>query len=222
MTTHKNQHIPLETSIDFKKHWNSAYLKNPMEKLGWYEDTSEQTLQLIKETTLPKDASILNVGSGTSTLIDDLLKKGFSNIIANDLADASLQSLKGRVGEHTSVQFLVDDLLNPRKLNALKNIDLWNDRAVLHFFLKEKEVTSYFNLLKKVLSPNGYVIIAVFAKDGAEKCCGLAIKRYDTAMLQKELGADFELKNSFTFTFINPYGGERPFIYTLFQRNNKK
>ncbi|PQJ82324.1 class I SAM-dependent methyltransferase [Polaribacter glomeratus] len=209
-----------ETALDFKKHWNEAYLNNKTEKLGWFEDKSEQTLTLINEAKLSKDALILNVGAGSSTLIDTLLADGFSNIIANDLSEEALESLKNRVGENDKVKFIVDDLLNPSKLNKIKNIDLWNDRAVLHFFLKEGEIKAYFKLLKKVLKANGFVVIAVFAKNGAEKCCGLSVKRYDIEMLKNELGTDFELKNSFNYTFVNPFGGERPYIYALFQRIN--
>jgi SAM-dependent methyltransferase len=209
-----------EATIDFKKHWNNAYLNSKTENLGWYEEKSEQTLALINETKLPKNAAILNVGSGSSILIDNLLEEGFSNIIANDLSDESLKSLKQKVGENDKVKFIVDDLLNPSKLNKLKNIDLWNDRAVLHFFLKEEEIKAYFNLLKTVLKPKGFVIISVFSKNGAEKCCGLPLKRYDVEMLKNELGPDFELKKSFNYTFVNPFGSERPYIYVLFQRKN--
>ena len=210
----------IETAPDFKKHWNEAYLNNKTEKLGWFEKKSEQTLTLINEAKLFKYALILNVGAGSSTLIDNLLADGFSNIIANDLSEEALESLKNRVGENDKVKFIVDDLLNPSKLNKLENIDLWNDRAVLHFFLKEEEIKAYFNLLKKVLKANGFVIISVFAKNGAEKCCGLSVKRYDLEMLENELGTDFELKNSFNYTFVNPFGEERPYIYALFQRIN--
>lgn len=210
----------IETAPDFKKHWNEAYLNNKTEKLGWFEKKSEQTLTLINEAKLFKDALILNVGAGSSTLIDNLLADGFSNIIANDLSEEALESLKNRVGENDKVKFIVDDLLNPSKLNKLENIDLWNDRAVLHFFLKEEEIKAYFNLLKKVLKANGFVIISVFAKNGAEKCCGLSVKRYDVEMLENELGTEFELKDSFNYTFVNPFGGERPYIYALFQRIN--
>jgi SAM-dependent methyltransferase len=209
-----------EVTIDFKKYWNSAYLNTKRENLGWYEEKSEQTLSLIHETKLPKNAAILNIGSGSSILIDDLLEDGFSNIIANDLSEESLKSLKHRFAENEKVKFIVDNLLNPSKLDELKNIDLWNDRAVLHFFLQQEQITAYFNLLKKVLKPKGFVIISVFAKDGAEKCCGLSIKRYDVKMLENELGTNFELKKSFNYTFVNPFGSEKPYIYTLFQRKN--
>jgi cyclopropane fatty-acyl-phospholipid synthase-like methyltransferase len=210
----------IETTFDFKNHWNEAYLNNKTEKLGWFEEKSEQTLTLIKEARLSEDALILNVGAGSSTLIDNLLADGFSNIIANDLSEEALESLKNRIGKNDKVKFIVDNLLNPSKLNKLENIDLWNDRAVLHFFLKEAEIKAYFNLLKKVLKANGFVIISVFAKNGAEKCCGLLVKRYDMEMLSNELGTDFKLKNSFNYTFVNPFGAERPYIYALFQRIN--
>jgi SAM-dependent methyltransferase len=220
MAINENDCEIIETTFDFKNHWNEAYLNNKTEKLGWFEEKSEQTLALINEARLSQDALILNVGAGSSTLIDNLLADGFSNIIANDLSEEALESLKNRVGKNDKVKFIVDDLLNPSKLNKLQNVDLWNDRAVLHLFLKEEEIKAYFNLLKKVLKANGFVIISVFAKNGAEKCCGLLVKRYDLEMLENELGTDFKLKNSFNYAFVNPFGGERPYIYALFQRIN--
>tara|TARA_B100000809_G_C15054462_1_gene500184 strand:+ start:237 stop:899 length:663 start_codon:yes stop_codon:yes gene_type:complete len=209
-----------ESTIDFKEHWNSTYLKNQTENLGWFEKKSKETLALIQETKLPKSATILNVGAGSSGLIDNLVELGFFNIIANDLSEESLKPLKRAFDKNNKIKFIVDDLLSPSKLNKLKNIDLWNDRAVLHFFIEKEEVTAYFNLLKKVLKPKGFVIIAVFAKNGADKCAGLPLKKYDAKMIGNELGNNFELKKSFNYTFINPFGDERPYIYTLFQRKN--
>lgn len=207
------------TSKNYQEHWNTAYAQKPTENLGWYEAVSQQTLDLITATQIDKNATILNVGSGSSTLIDSLIFDGYSNIIANDISSEALNSLKQRLGENSkNVQFLQDDLINPKALQNLQ-VDVWNDRAVLHFFLKEDEQNSYFNLLKKVVKPNGFVIIAVFAHNGAEKCCGLPLKRYKAEMLQEKLGNNFKLLKTFNYTFINPNGGERPYIYTLFQRN---
>ncbi len=75
-------------------------------------------------------------------------------------------------------------------------------------------------MLKKILKPNGIVIIAVFALNGAEKCCGLQLKRYSAETLEDSLGKEFKLIESFNHIFINPNGGERPYIYTLLQRNS--
>lgn len=209
------------TIINYSDHWDNAYLKNPTEKLGWYEEKSTKTIELIKETSLPNTARILNVGVGSSTIIDDLIAEGYTDLIANDLSEKSLQNLKNRLETNSSkIEFILDDLTNPSKLNTLDKVDLWNDRAVLHFFLKEEEQQSYFSLINKLVKPNGFVLIAVFALEGAEKCCGLPLQRYNAEMIANKLGNDFSLQSSFNYTFINPYGGKRPYVYTLFQRKS--
>ncbi|CAM1353004.1 class I SAM-dependent methyltransferase [Tenacibaculum insulae] len=221
MTT-KESDCKISDKLDYQKHWNIAYAKNSTEKLGWFEPSAKETLQLIEKTELKTAANILNIGVGSSILIDELLAKGYTNLIANDLSEKALKSLKERLGDKSSeVTFLVDDITNTKQLHKLKNVDLWNDRAVLHFFLKEEEQATYFKLLKQVVAINGFVIIAVFALDGAEKCCGLALKRYNSKMLQEKLGNEFKLIEEFKHTFVNPYDGKRPYIYTLFQRKNK-
>ena len=209
------------SEIDYTKHWNDAYAKNPTEKLGWYEEKSTKTLELIAKTNLSKNAKILTVGAGSSTLIDDLLEEGYSNLIVNDISEISQNHLINRLEQKANdVSFVVDDLVNSKKLCLLEGVDLWNDRAVVHFFLKKDEQEAYFDLLKKVVKPNGFVIIAVFELNGAEKCCGLPLQRYNVEMLQNSLGNEFVLQEDFNYTFINPYGGERSYVYSLFQRTN--
>ncbi|EGV43759.1 class I SAM-dependent methyltransferase [Bizionia argentinensis JUB59] len=206
-------------STPLKSHWNTAYNKED-EQLGWFEENPKETMKLVLKTQLSKDAKILNVGAGTTTLIDTLLDAGFTNIIANDLSELALEKLQNRVknSHNYDLNIVVDDLTNPQEIDQLEPVDLWIDRAVLHFFLKEDEQLAYFNLIKKTVTKNGFVLIAVFATDGAEKCCGLDVQRYNKSMLQEKLGLEFDLVSSFNHTFINPFGGERPYIYTLFKR----
>lgn len=208
--------------MDYKKHWNTVYDTKADEQLGWYEDNPKPTLELIEKCKLESDSKILCVGAGTTRLIDTLIEKGFQNIIANDLSEIALHHLKHRISEKYShnLECIADDLTNPTKLNQLKDVDLWIDRAVLHFFLEENDIESYFNLIKTTLSKNGQVIIATFSLDGAEKCSGLPLHRYSKEMIQKRLGPDFLLVDSFNYTYINPFGGERPYVYTLFQRKH--
>ena len=219
MTSNTESDCQNTNSIDFKNHWNTAYSKTETAKLGWYEEKSEPTLELIQKTKLPFDATILNVGSGSSTLIDDLLKGGYVNLIANDISSKGLESLKERLkGDAKNVTYIVDDLTNSIKLNQLDKVDLWNDRAVLHFFLLEKERRAYFNLLQKTVKEDGFVIISTFAMNGAKKCCGLDVHRYNSEMIKNYLGNDFELIEAFNYTFTNPNGDSRPYVYTLFKR----
>ncbi|GGG35177.1 methyltransferase domain-containing protein [Bizionia arctica] len=208
----------METTQNIKEHWNKAYDKAD-NQLGWFEENPTPTMQLIETCKLEKDARILNVGAGTTTLIDSLLDAGYTKIIANDLSDLALKKLETRIKQSHNyhLKTIADDLTHPTKLKTLEPINLWIDRAVLHFFLKEEEQTAYFDLIKSIVTKGGFVLIAVFALDGAEKCCGLDLKRYNVGMLQNKLGNHFKLIDSFNFTFINPFGGARPYVYTLFQ-----
>lgn len=206
-------------TINYQDHWNNAYAKTQLENLGWYEEKSIATIQLIQKTKLPLDGTILNVGSGSSTLIDDLLELGYTNIIVNDISSDALNALENRLGNTgDKVQYIVDDLTNPTKLQELSTIDLWNDRAVLHFFVTENQRTAYFDLLKKVVQKNGFVIISTFAVDGAKKCCGLEVCQYDPELLSNYLGNDFKLLEAFNYTFTNSNGDSKPYVYTLFKR----
>ena len=146
---------------DLQSHWNTAYNKED-QKLGWFEENPAQTMQLIESCKLETDAKILNVGVGTTTLIEALLDKGYTNLIANDLSPVALKKLKDRIlkSHGYTLNCIADDLTNPTLLQNLEPIDVWVD----------------------------------------------------------SLGADFQLIDSFNHTFITPFGGERPYIYTLFKR----
>lgn len=209
----------VEQVIDLKQHWDNAYLKSPEEKLGWYETDLTPTLNLISKTGLSADSQILNVGAGSTTLIDELLKKGYNNLIATDISEVALNKLSERVGNE-NVQYIVDDLNAPVGLLNIAPVDLWIDRAVLHFFLKDEEQKIYFDLLKQKVKKDGFVILSEFSLEGATKCSGLPVQNYSTEMLQDRLGDDFELIESFNYTYIQPSGSERPYIYTLFKRIN--
>ncbi|MBV1923422.1 MAG: class I SAM-dependent methyltransferase [Flavobacteriaceae bacterium] len=210
----------MKASINsLQHHWDDAYTLKETSKLGWFEESSEPTLTIIKSCKLNKKARILNVGSGSSVLIDELVDLGFSNVIASDLSKESLKNLQNRMAsKKDAVDWIVDDLTNPKVLSEIKPIDLWNDRAVLHFFTEEKDQDTYFSLLKKLVKPSGYVIISVFNTEGATKCCGLPVKRYDKGMLTEKLGSDFTLIDSFNYIYTNPYGDARPYVYTLFKK----
>ena len=203
-----------------KEHWERVYDNKAVEKLGWYESSPEPSMSLIKACRLEKDASILNVGAGATTLVDELLRSGYLNTIANDISQAALEELQLRLGPELSskVHWIVDDLTNPVELTALENIDLWHDRAALHFFQEDEDRIAYFDLLRKVLRPGGHVIIAAFNLNGAPTCSGLPVFRYDAQMLQNKLGGEFELLEAFDYSYTQPSGDTRDYVYTLFKR----
>lgn len=204
---------------DLTAHWNKTYTRQEVTQLGWYEANPEPSLQLIKDLNLSKTARILNVGNGASILIDELLNEGYQNLIANDLSKVALNKLIIRLGERQKlVSWIVDDLIQPKILQSLEPVDLWHDRAVLHFFTAPDEQENYFNLLRNLVKPGGFVILAAFNLDGAEKCSGLPVFRYNEKMLQKKLGKEFEMTSYFNFTYQMPGGETREYVYTVFVR----
>ena len=209
-----------ESAYDFESHWNNAYRKTPVKSLGWYEESPTASLELIGACDLPNDALIFNAGAGASTLIECLLNDGFTDIVVNDISASALIELKNNLStnNHSNVTFIVDDLTSPASLLELKNIDLWHDRAVLHFFTSEEQRLNYFSLLKKLVKVDGFVILAEFNLEGAKKCCGLDVYNYDAEMLQGYLGTDFNLLKSFNYTYTQPSGNTREYVYTLFKR----
>jgi len=210
---------PKSPPEDLKTYWNSTYQDSEIEKLGWYEDNPEPSLRLIKKCNLNKNARMLHVGTGASTLIDILQQEGFNKIIANDISEKALNTLQQRLGKDAeSVEWIVDNLLKSRFLKNLEPVDLWHERAVLHFFTEKADQETYFNLLRKLVRPGGNVIIATFNLNSATTCSGLPVFRYDKQMLAQKLGKDFILQDHFNFNYTMPSGEKRAYVYTLFKR----
>ena len=80
--------------IDYKNYWDKVYSMNELNKLGWYEQTPQPSLDLINACNLNKDSAILDVGSGASTLIKNLIQNSYSNIFALDISQVALDQIR--------------------------------------------------------------------------------------------------------------------------------
>lgn len=206
-------------NIDLQIHWNNAYSKNEEEKLGWYETDLSPSLKLINACRPAKDDTILVVGAGSTNLIDELISDNYTSLIATDISDVALTNLTNRVNNAERLECITDDLRNPDKLKTIEKVDLWFDRAVLHFLVDENDQRRYFDLLRSKVKSGGHVILAEFSLEGASRCSGLPIVNYSKDMLQERLGDEFKLIEEFNYVYTMPSGDKRPYIYTLFRRN---
>ena len=50
---------------------------------------------------------------------------------------------------------------------------------------------------------------------GAPKYAGLELHRYSIAATTRRMGSGFELVRHEEYTYINPFGAPRPYIYAL-------
>ncbi len=199
------------------KHWDSIFLETEDSRLGWYEENPRQMLNLLKQIENWQDATLFIAGAGTSTLVDELVSKEIK-LILNDISIEALNSIQARLSKpKREITYLCQDISYPlAKLTT--SIDIWVDRAVLHFLIDKKSIQGYFDNIRANLSQNGYVILVEFSQIGAKKCAGLPVHCYSVEELSQCLGDSFKLLSSFDYTFINPRGEQRPYIYTLFQR----
>ncbi len=205
-----------EPSSNLQAHWDKTYLSKPQEKLGWYEVDLSATLNLLAKASLKKDAHIFIVGAGSTTLVDELLALGYTNLTATDISQVALELLAKRV-DNEGVSYIVDDLTNPTVLEDIEPVDFWLDRAVLHFFTEKKAQDTYFDLLKRKVKGGGFVLLAEFSLTGRTKCSGLPVRRYSIEMYEKHLGDQYQLITSFDYGYVKPSTGEvRPYVYGVF------
>lgn len=202
-----------------KQHWNEKYKTTSQEKLGWYEETSSPSLELIQECGLSKSDSVLDIGSGSSTLIDSLIQEGYTSIIASDISEAALEITKARLGTLAAkVTFVVDDVLRPDKLDALEKVSLWHDRAVFHFLTDPNDQKTYIQKLNDYLQKDGFFLLATFALDGPKQCSELDIVQYDEKKISRLLSKNFKLIKTVTESHVKPNGGVQKFNYFLLQK----
>jgi transcriptional regulator with XRE-family HTH domain len=198
-------------------HWNSIFLDSEDSALGWHEQDLNKTFSLLNQIDNWKKLTIFISGAGTSKLIDLLLSKN-TNLIVNDISIEAINKVKERLGAtQQKINWLCQDISKPFQ-RKIEDIDIWLDRAVLHFLTEEKDIEGYFENLKTHLAKNGYAIFAEFSQIGATECAGLAVHQYSITELSQRLGISFKLISHFEHDFINPRGEEKPYIYALYQR----
>ncbi len=201
------------------KHWDTIFSNTEDSKLGWYEKNVSQTLELLEQISEWAEATKYLPGAGTSVLIEELLSRGVK-LVLNDISIEALNRVKERLkGKCGKIDWLCQDIAQPVK-DTLPEIDIWIDRAVLHFLTDEDDINGYFENVRSILKTGGHAIFAEFSKTGAPKCAGLTLHRYSIEELSEKLGSSFKLISHFEYTFINPNGDPRPYIYALYKKEN--
>ncbi len=201
--------------ISCTQHWDSVFSETESSELGWYENDASKTMKLMKHIPNWKTSTIFIPGAGTSILIDELLSNG-AGLVLNDI---SLEALNKNKFKHQgeNIHWLWQDISKPI-INKLPKIDIWIDRAVLHFLIEDAAVSGYFDNLNATLKVGGYVLFAEFSKLCAYKCAGLPTRQYDVREFSNHLGSNYNITSYFKHTYTSPSGENRPYIYALYQR----
>ena len=203
--------------LDAKNHWEELYHSTSPGKVIGYQENPATSLDFIEKTGLPKEAPILDVGSGASTLVDQLLLRGYRNLALLDVSTKALLLTRQRLGgKATGVAWHHGDVT---RYSLPEQYSLWHDRAVFHFLVDPSDRRAYVTSLRQGLRPQGHLILATFAVGGPTKCSGLDVAQYDTQKITTELGQDFRLIETLEELHQTPAGVEQLFSYYWFTRD---
>jgi SAM-dependent methyltransferase len=197
--------------MDARSHWEQVYATKDPEQVSWFRPHLERSLELIERAAPDRGASILDVGAGQSTLLDDLLALGYGNITVLEISPTAIEALKERVGQAgRAVQWVCGDVTETMPPEA--SFDLWHDRAVFHFLTEAGQRRAYVERVKRALKPGGSLIVSTFGPSGPERCSGLAAMRYDASSLGSEFGDRFRLVESSLDLHETPSGAVQQFL----------
>ena len=195
-------------------HWDKIYRSKSPTDVSWYRPHLDQSLDLILQTGVGRDARIIDVGGGASTLVDDLLDRGFLNLAVIDISQEALDVARRRLGPRAKdVTWYAGDITT--KDLGTDVFDVWHDRAVFHFLTDETDRRRYVERVCCAVRNDGFVIVATFGPEGPEKCSGLPVARYAPEELHDAFGSAFSLLEHRIEHHQTPFGSEQEFVYCL-------
>jgi len=199
-----------------KSHWETIYQQKRPGEVSWYQPHLNVSLSLLANAGLSAGSRIIDVGGGASTLVDDLLARGVSDVTVLDISGHALAVSKARLGERAArVTWMEADIT--RVPLPAASYDLWHDRAVFHFLTKAEDRRRYLATMRETLRPGGHAILATFALQGPPRCSGLDVVRYSPATLHAEVGGDFRLIEALDEGHRTPANTVQQFLYCRFQ-----
>src|SRR3974390_482643 len=198
--------------MDSQTHWERIYKEKARDAVSWYRPHLETSLALIEKAVPSRSASIIDVGGGESTLVDDLLARGDKNITVLDIAQTAIDANRKRLGKASErVHWLAADITTVELPPSA--YDVWHDRAVFHFLSTISDRVTYVRQVARAVRHGGHVIVGAFGPEGPLKCSGLDVVRYDAESLHREFGTHFRLLESSKEVHQTPFGTSQQFLY---------
>lgn len=201
-----------------ERHWNATYRAKSDAEVSWFQESPSRSIAWIEASGHGKGAPILDVGGGTSRLVDGLLARGFSDLSVLDVSDVALARTRQRLGESAAriswIRADITDWVPSRRWM------IWHDRALFHFLTETRRQQAYVSALCRATLPGATVIVAGFAPGGPERCSGLPVQRHSAEDLAQCLGENFEFIGEAREIHVTPLGMKQDFLYASFRRRS--
>jgi len=204
-------------SGDVTAHWDRVYSSKRPDQVSWYQGRPDTSLRLLVEAVHPA-AAVIDVGAGASTLADELLDRGFTDVTVLDVSAAALECTQTRLaGRQPTAAVIIADLL---AWQPERQYDAWHDRAVFHFLVEPSDRHRYVSTALRTVRSGGHLVLGAFAEDGPTQCSGLPTARYDTEELAAQFSAGFELVHAERDEHQTPGGVTQSFTWVVLTRKS--
>jgi 2-polyprenyl-3-methyl-5-hydroxy-6-metoxy-1,4-benzoquinol methylase len=200
-----------------RAHWEQIYETRPAAELSWYQREPATSRRLVVAAASSRSATIVDVGSGVSSLVDRLLDDGHTDVTLVDLSLHALEAVRTRLGERAdSVTFVCSDVLD---WSADRPYDVWHDRAVFHFLTDDADRARYAERAAAAVRPGGMLIVASFAADGPTHCSGLPVRGHTADDLARSFADAFTLESAEREAHVTPAAVTQPFTWAVLRRD---
>ncbi|XP_065144871.2 EEF1A lysine methyltransferase 2 isoform X1 [Paramisgurnus dabryanus] len=182
VSTHGSEDCSLqstETDDDFapsklgtKEYWDESYKRElqTYKDIGdvgeiWFgEESMDRVIRWMEAENIPKNASILDIGTGNGIFLMELAKNGYSNLTGIDYSKTAVELTTNILKEEglKNINIQVEDFLNPSA--EMKNFDICIDKGTFDAISlspedREEAKKRYVGSLRTVLHPEGFFIV---------------------------------------------------------------
>ena len=200
-------------NYNLKLHWEKIYDEKKEDEVSWFQKETNESIKMIQSAGID-NPKIIDVGSGRSKLLKNLIEIGYNDLTYLDISEHALKKSKEFLGEQSNkVRWVSKDILS---FKPDGKFDIWHDRAVFHFLNEENLIRKYIEIVEKNISENGHLIIGTFSENGPLKCSGLDVKRYSEKVIEKIFNRSFKLIDSFYYDHVTPFNTTQNFLFSHF------
>src|SRR5580692_1229231 len=97
--------------MDVLTYWDGIYKSRVADEVSWYRPHLTTSIALVERSAVSQAASVVDVGGGASTLVDDLLARGFQNVSVLDASQVAIDITRQRLGLRAEqVHWIVADV----------------------------------------------------------------------------------------------------------------
>jgi hypothetical protein len=201
---------------DLKSHWENIYSSKNEDGVSWFQEYPKTSIDLIKKYSKNNSVSIIDIGSGRSRILKNLIENEYEDLTYLDISQEACSKSKISLGNKQDlVQWYVANILD---FNTDNNFSIWHDRAVFHFLTSKEDIEKYKQVALKNIQKGGYLILGTFSQNGPEKCSGLNVSRYSTESLKEIFNPELDMIESFTIDHKTPFNTTQNFLFSIFKK----